>query len=360
MTSQVKALLVLLLFAVCCAAADAVNVEAECSKYLEENYTQFNCSIEVVKNIEDEQGTSYVVTNVTFSTNEQISNDDIMEVSIKNNPLEVIPQGLVKFVQNIRWLEVDNIKHLDKGDLAGLVNLKRLNLTASAPTDVPFAFFKDNTGLSNVNLRGLIKNISEDIFDYTSAYDPRLNYINNYNDENDDNVELFYCHDPAMATGAVLQRECNVYGYFSSFDKFLSMNGTEIHYDDIKTLRIFFNVHGKTEFFNKFKNIEELRLKGDLGDLNHNFMRNSSQLVKLDLSDCKTHFPFIRSNIFSSNPKLNYVNLANNNILNIGSLTFQSIDNVDLSGNPCTNKIYNRETKHELVNDIKRLKCDYI
>jgi len=232
MTNQVKVLLVLLLFAACCRAAAAVNVKAEAECATKDN-KRFNCTIETLKNPEDEQGTSYVVTNVTIISNDDVSNDNILEIVIKDNPLEVIPQGLAKFMKNIERLEVDNIKHLALGDLAGLTKLEKVDLTASTRTGVPSAFFKDNTQLNDHIFRGPIGLISEDSF---GSVPKDASFAN------DKYRESFHCHDPSLATGAESQLECDIYGFppvCLSETEFLTMNGTDIPLVDIKTLRIF-------------------------------------------------------------------------------------------------------------------------
>jgi len=203
--------------------------------------------------------------------------------------------------------------------------------------------------LSKVTLRGPFGLTSED----TLSSAPKGAYF-----ADDYYREFFHCHDPSLATGAKSQLKCDIYGIphtcFHGIE-FLSMNGTDIPLGDIKTLRIFnFCDYLSSEFIQKFKNLEVLKVKGDLRYLDHDFMKNFPQLIELDLSDCQVLT--ISSNTFFSNLKLMNVSLANNKIREIGLLAFQSIDNVDLRKNPCTNKIYDRESKEELFKDL--LSCD--
>jgi len=267
MTNQVKVLLVLLLFGACCRTSAAANVEATCAGT--DRWSEFNCTIEAVKNLEDEQETSYVVTNVTNLSDDGISNDGIWFVVIRNNSLEVIPQGLAKFMPNIKWLEVDNIKHLDKNDLAGLTKLEMVDFTASTPTGVPYAFFKDNTNLGQINFIGPFGLKSEDSL---SSVPKNASFAD------DKYRESFHCHDPSLATGAESQLECDIYGFshacFGGI-QFLSMNGTDIPLGDIKTLRIFKSCNSLSyEFTQQFKNLEVLKVKGGFDDLNRDLMKN--------------------------------------------------------------------------------------
>jgi len=354
MTNQAKVLLVLLLFAACCcvtSTAAAVNVKATCAtKDIYLNNIYFNCTIEAAKNPDDEQGTSYVVTNVTIISHKQVSNVDIEKVIIKDNPLDVIPQGLSKFVPKLERLEVDNIKSLDKEDLTGITKLEGVDITASARTGVPSAFFKDNTKMSYSIFQGPFGLLSEDAL---SSVPKNASFAD------DKYRESFHCHDPSLTTGAESQLECDIYGIppacFYGIE-FLSMNGTDIPLSDIKKLRIFNSCRSLSpKFIQNFKNLEVLKVKGGFSYLNHYFMMKFPNLVELDLSDCKVES--IEDDTFESNPKLRNVSLTNNEITKIGILTFESIDNVDLRDNACTNKRYDRESKQKLSKDLQS--CDF-